>query len=333
MAHATVRDVARMAGVSVASVSRALNGSTSVRSEMRQRIEAVAQQLGYVPHVGARSLSMARTHTIGVMLPDLHGEFFSELVRGIDREASACGLHLLLSNMHGDLHRASEVMRTMRGRVDGLVVMAPDLDVATLFGGLPATIPAILINGDAGVPGRPALRVNNHAAAVAMVDHLVDTGRRRIVHLTGPMGNVEARDRLRGYRDAIRDHGLTEWVIEGDFSEEAGLAAATELVGRIDQCDALFAANDMMAITAMAAFREAGIAVPDQLAVAGFDDVPLARFVSPPLTTMRVDVSGMGARAVRRLALIINDQADDQELEPRLPTLVVRQTTSLNHQR
>ena len=326
MAHATIRDVAREAGVSVASVSRALNGHNNVRVALRDHVRTVADRLGYVPHLGARSLSMARTHAIGVMLPDLHGEFFSELVRGIDRAASARGLHLLLSNMHADAARAAEAARAMRGRVDGLLVMAPDLDVEALFAHVGGGVPALLLNCADNPLGRAELRVDNVAAATAMVDHLVAGGHRRIVHVAGPAGNHEARERVRGYRQAMAAHGLAADVVDGDFSEEAGTRAAALLLAAGDRPDAVFAANDMMAIAVLVALREGGVAVPGEIAVAGFDDIPLARLFSPALTTMRVDIAAIGERSLERLAGIIAG-TPDRAIEWRAPSLVVRQTS------
>ncbi len=146
-------------------------------------MEAAARRLGYVPHAGARSLSLSRSNAIGVLLPDLHGEFFSELLRGMDREASARGLQLLLSNMHDDPARAVEALHTMRGRVDGMVVMAPHIDPDRLAGHLPGGIPAILVNCAAHHLPRPELRIDNALGARMMVEHLVGAGRRRILHL------------------------------------------------------------------------------------------------------------------------------------------------------
>lgn len=326
MAHATIRDVAREAGVSVASVSRALNGRDNVRATLRDHVRSVADRLGYVPHLGARSLSLARTHAIGVMLPDLYGEFFSELVRGIDRAASARGFQLLLSNMHADGARAAEAARAMRGRVDGLLVMAPDLDVEALFANVGGGVPALLLNCADNALGRAELRLDNVAAAAAMVDHLVERGHRRIVHVAGPSGNHEARERLRGYTQAMAAHGLAVDVVDGDFSEEAGTRAAAQLLARGERPDAVFAANDMMAIAVLVALRDGGVAVPGKIAVAGFDDIPLARLFSPALTTMQVDIAAIGERALERLAAIIAG-TPDHAIEWRAPSLVVRQTS------
>lgn len=325
MASATIRDVAREAAVSVASVSRALNGHSNVRPELRSRIEAVAATLGYSPHAGARNLSLARTSAIGVVLPDLHGEFFSEVLRGMDRAASERSLNLLLSNLH-DGTRAVEMLHTMRGRVDGLVIMAPHIDADRLFAGLPPSIPAVLINCAAAREDRPALQVDNFAGAAAMVRHLVATGCRHIVHLSGPASNVEARERIAGYAAAIAEAGLSPRIIPGDFMQETGAAAAPAILRDAPETDAIFAANDMMAIGALIALRDAGIAVPGRIAVAGFDDIPLARLISPSLTTMRVDIADIGARAIARLTDVIAGATDDH-VERFTPELIVRQTT------
>lgn len=327
MANATIRDVARAADVSVASVSRVLNGHDNVRPALRHRVEAAAAKLGYVPHAGARSLSLARSNAIGIVLPDLHGEFFSELLRGMDREASARGLQLLLSNMHADPARGVEALRTMRGRVDGLVVMAPHIDPDQLFAHLPTGVPVVLVNCAPHHQPRPELRIDNAGGARAMVDHLVATGRRRILHLAGPVGNIDAEERVAGYRAAIGAAGLDPWVEHGTFLEDAGVSLAERLVREGSDVDAVFAANDMMAIGVLMALRRAGVAVPDRIAVAGFDDVPLARLISPSLTTLNIDIATLGERAIARLIDQIGG-ADDRTIEFRVPTLVVRETTS-----
>ena len=145
----TIRDVAREAGVSVASASRALNGHANVTQETRDRITAAANKLRYVPHFGARSLTRQKADAIGVVLPDLFGEFFSELIRGIDRVAHEHGLQLLLSNMHGNPHEATHAVRAMRGRVDGLLVMAPEVGRESLLEALSPGLPSVLLNSRA----------------------------------------------------------------------------------------------------------------------------------------------------------------------------------------
>ena len=325
MRNVTIRDVAREASVSVASVSRALNGYDNIRPELRDRIHAISAELGYVPHAGARSLSLSRSGAIGVMLPDVHGEFFSEIVRGMDREASVRGLHLLLANAHADPARAAEALRTMRGRVDGLVVMAPDIDPSQLKRHLPPSVPTVLINCADNDLGHSELRVGNNAAAQVMVDHLIDCGHRRIIHVAGASGNVEASARAGGYLAAMSAAGLTPHIIQGDFTEETGVAIAQTLLPNIAEVDAIFAANDMMAIGILISLRRAGIDVPANVALAGYDDIPLSRLISPALTTMQIDIADVGARAVTRLSSRIAGTGV-VAIEQVIPRLVVRET-------
>ena len=327
MPDATIRDVARQAAVSVASVSRALNGHSNVHPDTRARVVAAAKSLGYVPHAGARSLSMARTNAIGVVLPDLHGEFFSEMVRGIDSETGTRGYHLLFASTHADIDLAGQAMRSLRGRVDGLIVMAPQLDADDLEAMLPGGIPTILVNAPEG-SGHAVVGVDNRAGVEAMVAHLLAGGRRALVHVTGPAGNLDARERYEGFVAAMaaRAPGAPVRVIEGDFSEAAGERAVARLLDEGVRFDAILAANDMMALGALQALRAAGIAVPDAVAVAGFDDIPLARFLA--LTTMRVRVADLGARAVSRLFDAFGEAAAPTGFERFTPELVVRATTA-----
>jgi LacI family transcriptional regulator len=328
MAEATIRDVARRADVSVASVSRALNGLNNVGPETRARVIAAATELGYVPHAGARSLSLARAHAIGVVLPDFHGEFFSEIVRGMDREASRRGYLLLLSNIHAEGDQARSGLRAMHGRVDGLLVMAPHIDPSILSQSLPSTLPALLLNQPGESISRPSLRLDNVAGADAVVRHLVDNGYRRIVHIAGPKGNLDAQERADAYFNAMRRYApdVKPTVLKGDFSEGAGEAAARLVLNDPGRFNGIFAANDMMAIGCLQSLRSAGVAVPGDFAVAGFDDVPLARYLA--LTTVRVSIAELGERAVRRLVDMLEKKEVEQANELHVPELVARATTA-----
>ncbi len=297
---ATIRDVARAAGVSVATVSRALNGASNVLPETRQRIEDAARALRFTPSGAARSLITRRTDTIGALLPDLHGEYFSELIRGIDQAARARGLHLLVSSSHGNADEAAAALRAMNGRVDGLLVMSPHADAGFLRQNLPGSLPAVLLNSGMDLEDHASFVVDNLGGATTMTRHLVASGRQRVAFVTGPQGNDEAAQRLAGYRAGLKP-GMREIVFEGDFSEEAGWAAGRRIANHRPRPDAVFAANDMMAVGCMAALHEAGLRVPDDVAVAGFDDIPIARYVTPALTTIRVPIAALGAAALDAL--------------------------------
>lgn len=328
----TIKDVARRANVSVATVSRALNGHENVADAVRSRVLAVAKELRYSPHHAARSLSSRRTGTIGVVLPDLYGEFFSELMRGIDQVARDHGLHLLVSSYHGNPEEQGEALRTMRGRVDGLLVMSPYGDTGGLAENLPPTQPAVLINSDVRDGSLPSLGIDNRSAAGEMVRHLAAGGRRRIAFIAGPSDNFDARDRLQGYRDALAEAvpGAQPWVLQGDFTEATGHRAAMDLLAADIRPDAVFAANDMMALGCLFACVQAGLKVPAEIAIAGFDDIPLARYAHPSLTTMRVDIAGIGAQAMRMVLerLGIETGIAHAAPAPFLPQLIVRDSTA-----
>lgn len=322
----TIKDVARRANVSVATVSRALNGHQNVAEAVRSRVLRVADELRYSPHHAARSLSSRRTGTIGVVLPDLYGEFFSELMRGIDQVARERGLHLLVSSYHGHLQEQGAALRTMRGRVDGLLLMSPFVDGAeALAGELSPTMPAVLMNSTRVAGARASVGVDNHGGAVTMMRHLVEAGHRRIAFIAGPEDNFDARERLRGYREALAQ-ALPEhapWVLQGDFDEASGHRAGQALLAADARPDAVFAANDMMALGCLFALTQGGVRVPEDIALAGFDDIPLSRYVHPALTTMRVEIAELGARAIRRL-LEPGDPAGQTPTDLLAPRLVVR---------
>ena len=298
--NVTIRDVAARAGVSVATVSRVFNQKGPIREETVRRVMDVAGAMQYVPHAGARSLSTRSTRTIGVVLPDLHGEFFSEVIRGIDLAARESGYHLLLSGSHADRDEMRAVVQAVRGMVDGLIVMSPDLDPAALVGELPRNIPVVLLN--ARVKGHPCITIDNAGGAREMVRHLVGLGHRRIAFFSGPPNNADAEQRRRGYRAGLSEAELAPVEIEGTFTEESGYEAARQFIRLSPRPTAVFACNDSMAIGALSAFNEAGLQVPDDVALVGFDDIPIARFLAPPLTTVKVPIADLGRQGFDVLA-------------------------------
>ena len=331
MKGATIRDVARAADVSVATVSRTLNGLESVSGATRERVIRVAGELDYVPHSGARALSTMRTDTIGVLLPDLHGEFFSELIRGIDLAARASGLHLLLSSSHGDPAEAAAALRAMRSRVDGVIVMLTDAS-SDLLGQLGSGgLPVVLLGSVPGGRGHPAFKIDNFAGAFAITEHLAEAAGRRVAFVTGPSDNVEAKERLDGYRAAIAAAGGSDWIVEGDFSESSGREAATQIIRR-GIPDAIFCANDMMAIGCLEALRDAGFSVPDEVALAGFDDIPIARYLSPPLTTAAVPIAEIGRHALECCAAKAKGASAAGKTRIFKPELVIRASSVANRQ-
>ena len=328
---ATIKDVAQEAGVSVATVSRVYNDIQLVREKTALRVRDAAIRLGYVPHGGARSLSTNRTHTLGVLLPDLYGEFFSEVIRGIDQTAQRHGFHLLISSSHDGRPGVEAALRSMRGRVDGLIVMWPEMNAETAMRNLPAGFPMVLVSAPVGTEAFDVIAIANFEGARAMVRHLLDLGHRRIAIIKGAEGNYDAAERLRGYRAALTEAGetpLPALEAAGDFSETSGFTAAAALLQGSPAPTAMFAANDSMAIGAMSALREAGKRVPDDVAVAGFDDIPLSRYLDPPLSSVHVDISTLGERAALRLLDAVRDKSAHRHRAETFPTTLVLRRSS-----
>ncbi len=300
----TIKHVAAEAGVSIATVSRVLNDKGPVNEATRARIRAVAERLRYVPHGAARSLITNQTNAVGVLLPDIYGEFFSEVIRGIDLGSRHSGFHLLVSSSHGDRAEIEAVLRATRGRVDGLIVMSPDLDAEMLRANLPETLPLVLLNCHGEGSSFDSIVIDNYGGAIAMVRHLAEFGHRRIALVKGPAGNFDARERLRGYRDAVRTlpgGWVASLELEGDFTEEAGYRAGIRALALRPRPTAVFAANDAMAIGVLSALRDSGLRVPEDVSLGGFDDIPISRFMAPPLTSVRIPMADLGGHAVTRL--------------------------------
>jgi LacI family transcriptional regulator len=328
----TIKDVAKMAGVSVASVSRALNGHTNVTPDTSERIMHAARELHYIPNGAARSLITRRTQTIGALLPDLHGAFFSELVRGIDLAAREHGQHLLVSSSHDNAEEAAASLRAMRGRVDGLLLMTPHAKPDFLSVNLPPALPTVLMNTGSGDGRHPWLSIDNYGGAFAMTRHLMAGGARRIGFIGGPADNLDAQERLRGYREALGEELAAEsaaYCLPGDFLEASGHRAGRMLAAMERRPEAVFAANDMMALGCLSAFNEVGVAVPGEIALAGFDDIPMARYVTPALSTVRVRIAEFGTRALTRLLAAIEDPNGSHANQQVMPTeLIVRASSA-----
>lgn len=327
---ATIRDVAEAASVSIATVSRVLNNKARVSEETARRVWTAAADLDYWPNEAARTLTTSRTHVIGVLLPDLHGEFFSEVIRGIDQAAREAKYQILVSGSHADHDEVMTAARSMQGRIDGLIFMASDNGLAETVDHMQGRTPLVLINPRRIVKGTASLRIGNFMGAREAVSHLLRLGHEDIAILKGPAGNIDAEERLRGYRHAVaaagKDLGASR-EFPGDFREPSGYRAAAEILGSAKRPTAVFACNDTMAIALISAFGGAGLKVPEDIAVVGFDDLAIARYIHPPLTTVRVEAHQLGQRALRRLVgILTGDVADGAGEEVLAAKLVVRES-------
>src|SRR3954464_14639386 len=331
----TIRELARLSGVSVGTVSRALNGYADVRPETRERIARLARELDYTPAAAARSLVTQRSHVIGVFLetgeghPDLQHPFFHEVLGGLKQRVGAAGFDLLLfasERPGGGYGPHSYLKRARHHNVDGCALIGLDPTESEVRRLVRGEIPCVAIDMELEGPRTEVVMSDNEGGAAAAVRHLYDLGHRRIATVTGMIDSRPGIDRLRGYRAATQSLGLAyrdDYVRYGDFYAESGREATAALLELDEPPTAIFAAADLMAIGAIRAAAERGLSVPEDLSVIGFDDIQLAPHTNPPPPPtpppppLRQDKLGLGAAAGDALVARIAGDPD----RPALRTL------------
>ena len=325
-------DVARLAGVSQTTVSRILNNSNlaSIPEETRQRVLQAMDELSYVPDMTARSLRTSKTYTIAAIIPDITNPFYPTFVRGIQDVAEENAYDLVIYNSDGDENKECHSLKSVvRNRMDGLIVVPFHISPAEL---LQTNIPTIqLTQKPLEPPVVDSIYVDNAAAAFTIVQHLLDRGYTRIGMIAGEEDTPPRKNRILGYQNAIAMHHipLDEVLVRGgDFTEAGGYAAMQDLLKLTPRVDAVFAANDLMAMGAMNAIREAGLHVPADIAVAGMDDIPAAKLVYPPLTTLTQYQDKIGRRAAEMLFERLTESSIESAHSVEMPfSLIVREST------
>lgn len=313
----TIADVAAAAGVHPSTVSRVLSadGSSSIATATAHRVTQAADRLGYRPSALARSLRLRRTLTLGMLVPDITNPFFSSIIKGAEDAARLRGYNLILCNTEDLPEREASYLAVLRERqVDGLLIASSRMGNATIAGLRRDRFPFVLLNRTARAAGDLAVLVDNKAGAESAVTHLAAFGHRHVAHIAGPSTTTTGAERWAGFTAAARAHGLAtdrRLLIEADgFSEAAGYTATRELLARGTVLTALFAANDLIAIGALTAIREAGLRVPQDISIVGFNDIPLAGLLEPALTTVRVPQLEMGHRAAELLVARLEGRQD-----------------------
>jgi LacI family transcriptional regulator len=322
---ATIKDVAKRAGVSVSTVSMALNDYPRIAQETKLKVLAAAKELNYQPNAMARGLKSRRTESIGLILTDISGPFYSELIKGVEDVVIERGYQLVISSAHAGREESARRLLS-EGRTDGLIVLAPNLKDSDLTAVAGPDLPLVLLDRSLVGPGISTIQADNVAAAATAVQHLINLGYRTIAYVSGPHLSTDNQNRLQGYRQALQRAGIPEepsLIVPGDFTEQGGRRAAQWLLDRGAPPEAVFAANDEMAIGVMEVFRERGIRVPEDVAVVGFDDIRLASYVRPALTTVRQFKYELGQRAATMLFTMLDGTS--QERREQIGTeLVVR---------
>jgi LacI family transcriptional regulator len=301
--NATVYTVARLAGVSIATVSRTLAGSSKVAPETRQRVLQAIETLGFVPDPSARRLASQRTDTIALVFPDISGPYYSSVIRGVEHAAGCYDHNVLIYGTHGK-ESSGRFLRDLTSKVDGLVILARSMEDSFLAWLATQGIPFILLSRAYSQSPSDTISVDNEGGAYQAARHLIGHGHQRLAILSGPPNSPDNRERLSGYERALAKAGLSippEWVIDGHFQYEGGRAALEQLLAQPSPPTAVLAANDEMAMGAISAAQRYGRRVPEDLAVVGFDDIQIAEMVCPALTTVHQPMEQLGEQAVELL--------------------------------
>ena len=326
----TISDVAQQAKVSIATVSRVLNGTTRVDEKTAKRVHNAISKLSFVPHTAARTLASQRTQMIGLILDEISRDFFSPLLRGIEYATREAGYDLLIQTTR--IPHSATISRHGLGQqnTDGLIVFIDSLNNAELIRLHENRFPLVLMHQ---TPPNglniPIITIENKSGAQKLVDHLIEVHHcRRIAFLQGPEGNEDSNWRERGYREALESHGIPFdelLVAKGNYDDAQAETVIEQMLLDGVEFDAVFAGDDDSAIGAMRAIKRAGRLIPQDVAVVGFDDIPFARYLSPALTTIRAPIEDVGREAVHQLMRLISGQ--QAEALTLMPTeLVIRES-------
>jgi LacI family transcriptional regulator len=326
----TLEDVARYAGVSRSTVSRVINGEANVNEETRNRVKAVIQKINFQPNLAARGLAAGHTNVLGLVIPMgvsaiFSDPFFPLLIQGVSSSCNALDYSVMLWLAEPEFERRTIRQILYNGLVDGVIVssmMADDPIVGSLA---ESKLPFVLIGRHPTNDKVSYVDVENRTGARDAILYFIRQGRRRIATITGLQNMIVGMDRYEGYVDALRERGvqyIPELVVEGDFTDGGGYFAMQRLLAH--RPDAVLAASDVMAIGAMRAIQEAGLRIPEDIAVIGFDDIPLATRSTPPLTTVRQPIQRMGAVAAETLIDMIAHPEDQPRRVILASELVIR---------
>lgn len=331
----TLADVAQVVGVSSVTVSNVIHGRGGVSEATRKRVLEAIKKTGYMPNLSARSLAGGKTQTLGMIVSNLGSQYTGEIVRGVSHAAAEAGFDLLIHTTSAAVSRERERISLLsRGLADGFLALLPKTGTTAALSRTDA--PVVIIDHRGAETSLPTIAVDNYAGARAAMTHLIQLGHQRIGFVAGRADVHAGMERYRGYREGLLSEGLSyddALVQAGYFRQRGGFAAATELLQLAEPPTAIFAANDLSAFGVLDAAKVLGIAVPREVSVIGFDDIPMSTQVHPALTTVQQPLHEMGQAAVRALLALLKG-IDPVTGRVQLPTkLIVRETTAAPHRR
>ncbi|MCZ4059750.1 ribose operon transcriptional repressor RbsR [Pantoea sp. LMR881] len=324
-----MKDVARKAGVSTSTVSHVINNNRFVSDGVREKVELAIRELNYAPSALARSLKINQTHTIGMLLTASSNPFYAEVVRGVEDSCYERGYSLILCNTAGDEERMNRSLETLlQKRVDGLLIMCTEshLPSADILNRYPS-IPTVMMDWAPFEERGDIIQDNALLGGELATQHLIDSGYTRIACIAGPLDKTPARMRLEGYQNAMAKNGLPilpGYVVNGDFEFRGGYNAMIELLALDTPPQAVFTSNDAMAVGVYHALFQEGLTIPHDVAVMGYDDIELARYLSPPLTTVHQPKDELGELAIDTLIHRLSDPDASPQTLVLTPELVIR---------
>lgn len=328
-----MKDVARLAGVSTSTVSHVINNNRYVSDAVRDKVLAAVDTLHYAPSALARSLKINQTQTIGMLLTASSNPFYAEVVRGVERSCYERGYSLILCNTEGDHDRLNRSMETLlQKRVDGLLVMCtenhrPSSETLQRY----PSIPLVMMDWSPFEGVSDVIKDNSLLGGDIATTHLITSGYRRIACIAGPQDKTTAYNRLLGYRQAMKRAGLPvpdDYVVVGDFEFETGYQSMRKLLALTQRPEAVFCSNDAMAVGVYHALYQAGLSIPKDVAVIGYDDIELARYMSPPLTTIHQPKDELGELAVDTLLYRLEHPGIEPNVLVLTPELVIRESVA-----
>lgn len=324
----TLIDVAREAGVSASTVSRILNGTARVDGSKRTAVEDAIRRLDFKPNLFARSLKTGTTMTVGILAQDIESPFYTRAMRGIEQGLAGSGYAPIIVSGHWNAREEAERIRLLQARrIDGLVILTGHMSDEEILG-FARQQPIVVTGRHLEGPQIRSHTIDHATGGYLATKHLIGLGHRRIAHIAGPLDQIDAIARHEGYRRAHEEAGLVvdpELVVPGDFLESGGLMAMNRLLDSGLAFTAVFAANDQSAFGARVAMYRRGIRVPDDVSLVGFDDLPVAAYLTPPLTTVRQPIYEVGLFAAQALLNMLGQPTPEVELPPL--SMTVRETT------
>ncbi len=328
---ATMKDIARLAGVSTSTVSHVINKSRFVSEDISKRVNDAASQLNYTPSALARSLKINRTQTLGMLVTTSTNPFFGEVVKGVERSCYQEGYNLILCNTEGDNERMRQSINTLlQKRVDGLILMCSSLEGERIdiFEKYP-DIPIVVMDWGPMLFTSDKIQDNSLRGGYLAAKHLIDNNHRQIGCITGPLVKHQAQMRYEGYKRAMIESGLefnADWIIEADFECEGGYEAFQKMKAKGPLPSAIFVSNDMMAMGVINAASEHGIRIPEDLSIIGYDDIHISKFMTPALTTIHQPKYRLGQAAVEAVLAKVKNPDNVSQVVQLEPTLVIRST-------